>query len=53
MNHPENFFGKTPELWHCRSDNLILAVSHLKWPRFELPIDVPTNRSARCQLIDS
>lgn len=39
MNHPEYFFGKTPEMGIVDPDNLILAVSHLKCAAFELPID--------------
>jgi len=38
MNHPEYFFGKSPESGIIDPDNLILVVSHLKCAAFELPI---------------
>ncbi len=40
MNHPEYFFGKTPESGIIDPDNLILMVSHLKCAAFELPVKV-------------
>ena len=40
MNHPEYFFGRTPELGIIDPDNLVLAVSHLKCAAFELPIGI-------------
>jgi len=38
MNHPEYFFGKSPESGIVDPDNLILLVSHLKCAAFELPV---------------
>ena len=38
MNHPEYFFGKSPESGIIDPDNLILVVSHLKCAAFELPV---------------
>ncbi len=40
MNHPEYFFGKSPESGIVDPDNLILMVSHLKCAAFELPVKV-------------
>jgi DEAD/DEAH box helicase domain-containing protein len=39
MNHPEYFFGKSPESGIVDPDNLILMVSHLKCAAFELPVE--------------
>lgn len=40
MNHPEYFFGKSPESGIVDPDNLILVVSHLKCAAFELPVKI-------------
>ncbi len=38
INHPEYFFGKSPEKGIIDPDNLTILVSHLKCAAFELPV---------------
>jgi DEAD/DEAH box helicase domain-containing protein len=38
INHPEYFFGKSPEEGIIDPDNLSILVSHLKCAAFELPV---------------
>jgi len=38
IEHPEYFFGQSPEHAHVNPDNLELLLSHLKCAAFELPI---------------
>ena len=38
VQHPEYFFGNSPEHAHIQPDNLEILVSHLKCAAFELPI---------------
>lgn len=38
VEHPEYFFGKSPEQAHVNPDNLEILLSHLKCAAFELPI---------------
>jgi DEAD/DEAH box helicase domain-containing protein len=38
VEHPEYFFGQTPEHAHVNADNLDILLSHLKCAAFELPI---------------
>ena len=38
VQHPEYFFGNTPEHAHIQPDNLEILVNHLKCAAFELPI---------------
>ena len=38
VNHPEYFFGKSPEEGIIDPDNLTILVSHLKCAAFELPV---------------
>ncbi len=38
IEHPEYFFGQSPEHAHINPDNLELLLSHLKCAAFELPI---------------
>jgi len=51
VQHPEYFFGQSPEHAHIQPDNLEILVNHLKCAAFELPLaadekfgeaDVPT-----------
>jgi len=37
VNHPEYFFGRSPENGLINPDNLLILVSHLKCAAFELP----------------
>ena len=39
VNHPEYFFGKSPEEGIVDPDNLSILVSHLKCAVFELPVE--------------
>lgn len=39
MNHPEFFFGRSPEEGLVNPDNLVILSSHLKCASFELPFD--------------
>ena len=39
INHPEYFFGKSPETGIVDPDNLIILMSHLKCGAFELPFE--------------
>ena len=39
VNHPEYFFGKSPEEGIIDPDNLSILVSHLKCAVFELPVE--------------
>jgi DEAD/DEAH box helicase domain-containing protein len=38
VQHPDYFFGKSPEHAHIQPDNLEILVNHLKCAAFELPI---------------
>lgn len=38
VEHPEYFFGRSPEHAHINADNLEILVNHLKCAAFELPI---------------
>ncbi len=38
VEHPEYFFGRSPEHAHINADNLEIMLSHLKCAAFELPI---------------
>ena len=38
VEHPEYFFGRSPEHAHINADNLEILLSHLKCAAFELPI---------------
>jgi len=38
VQHPDYFFGSSPEHAHIQSDNLEILVNHLKCAAFELPI---------------
>lgn len=38
VQHPEHFFGNSPEHAHIQPDNLEILVNHLKCAAFELPI---------------
>ena len=38
MQHPEYFFGSSPEHAYVEPDNLEILVNHLKYAAFELPI---------------
>jgi DEAD/DEAH box helicase domain-containing protein len=38
VQHPDYFFGSSPEHAHIRPDNLEILVNHLKCAAFELPI---------------
>jgi DEAD/DEAH box helicase domain-containing protein len=38
VEHPEYFFGQSPEHAHVNADNLDILLSHLKCAAFELPI---------------
>ncbi|HSR32637.1 MAG TPA: Zn-binding domain-containing protein, partial [Anaerolineae bacterium] len=37
INHPDYFFGRSPELALLNPDNLVIAVSHIRCAAFELP----------------
>ena len=37
INHPEYFFGKSPENGLINPDNLVILLSHIKCAAFELP----------------
>jgi DEAD/DEAH box helicase domain-containing protein len=37
INHPEYFFGRSPEQALLNPDNLVIAVNHLRCAAFELP----------------
>ncbi len=39
INHPEYFFGKSPETGIVNPNNLIILMSHLKCAAFELPFE--------------
>ncbi len=39
VNHPEYFFGNTPENGIINPDNPVIVISHLKCAAFELPFD--------------
>ena len=38
VEHPDYFFGQSPEQAHINADNLEIFLSHLKCAAFELPI---------------
>jgi DEAD/DEAH box helicase domain-containing protein len=38
VQHPDHFFGSSPEHAHIQPDNLEIFVNHLKCAAFELPI---------------
>ncbi len=38
VEHPEYFFGRSPEEAHINADNLEILLSHLKCAAFELPV---------------
>ena len=38
VQHPEYFFGSSPEQAHIQPDNLEILVNHLKCAVFELPL---------------
>jgi len=39
VNHPDYFFGSSPEQGRVNPDNLLILVSHIKCAAFELPFD--------------
>jgi DEAD/DEAH box helicase domain-containing protein len=39
VNHPEYFFGRSPENAYVQPDNLEILVNHLKCAAFELPLE--------------
>ncbi|MGA9593060.1 MAG: DEAD/DEAH box helicase [Candidatus Acidiferrales bacterium] len=39
VQHPDYFFGRSPEHAYIQADNLEILVNHLKCAAFELPID--------------
>jgi DEAD/DEAH box helicase domain-containing protein len=58
INHPEYFFGSTPEHGLINPSNLYIMVSHLKCAAFELPFEdgeafgVPTTGAALDYLVE-
>ena len=38
MQHPDYFFGSSPEHAHVQPDNLEILLNHLKCAAFELPL---------------
>ena len=38
VQHPDYFFGRSPEHAYVQPDNLEILVNHLKCAAFELPI---------------
>src|SRR6202167_1645003 len=51
VQHPDYFFGRSPEHAHIQPDNLEILVNHLKCAAFELPIS-PDERFANVDLPD-
>jgi DEAD/DEAH box helicase domain-containing protein len=49
VQHPEYFFGSSPEHAHLQPDNLEILVNHLKCAAFELPIS-PEERFGKVDL---
>ena len=49
VQHPEYFFGRSPEHAHVQPDNLDILVNHVKCAAFELPI-APDERFGRVEL---
>ena len=49
VQHPDYFFGRSPEHAHIQPDNLEILVNHLKCAAFELPIS-PDERFANVDL---
>jgi DEAD/DEAH box helicase domain-containing protein len=49
VQHPEYFFGSSPEHAHIQPDNLEILVNHLKCAAFELPIS-PEERFGKVDL---
>ena len=39
VNHPDYFFGRSPEQALLNPDNLVIAVDHIRCAAFELPFD--------------
>jgi DEAD/DEAH box helicase domain-containing protein len=51
VQHPDYFFGSTPEHAHIQPDNLEILVNHLKCAAFELPLS-PQDRFGNVDLPD-
>jgi DEAD/DEAH box helicase domain-containing protein len=51
VQHPEYFFGSSPEHGHIQPDNLEILVNHLKCAAFELPLS-PDERFGNVDLPD-
>src|SRR5271166_3733150 len=49
VQHPEYFFGSSPEHTHIQPDNLEILVNHLKCAAFELPLS-PDDRFGNVEL---
>jgi DEAD/DEAH box helicase domain-containing protein len=49
VQHPDYFFGSSPEHAHIQPDNLEILVNHLKCAAFELPLS-PDDRFGRVEL---
>ena len=49
VQHPDYFFGSSPEHAHIQPDNLAILVNHLKCAAFELPIS-PDERFGKVEL---
>src|SRR6202163_4302737 len=49
VQHPEYFFGRSPEHAHIQPDNLEILVNHLKCAAFELPLS-PNERFGNVDL---
>jgi DEAD/DEAH box helicase domain-containing protein len=49
VQHPEYFFGSSPEHAHIQPDNLEILVNHLKCAAFELPLS-PDERFGQVEL---
>src|SRR5271157_5665868 len=51
VQHPEYFFGSSPEHAHIQPDNLEILVNHLKCAAFELPL-MPDERFGNVELLE-
>jgi DEAD/DEAH box helicase domain-containing protein len=51
VQHPDYFFGSSPEHAHIQPDNLEILVNHLKCAAFELPIS-PEEQFGNVDLLD-
>ena len=49
VQHPEYFFGRSPEYAYIQPDNLEILINHLKCAAFELPLD-PVERFGDVEL---